>query len=379
MNKNFIIFTYIIFIAVCFQTAINIVNAEFRVSIFGGYTNVKSKSKLNIYDKILQYNSIFSNTADLCWPKQCTLKQVSTINGDTPDQDAYCYEQTTTLKGITYIYAGFCSERNSKVDEYISHIIGKLRNIFISKDGYTITLTPNLKVQIQRPLEHTGNHIIDGNRKLIIPNVMLSHKSFPNFSIELLNSEANIDFNYFFNQNPYPLQQAISKAIQRDPLEFQNEWNAAVPSTIKKNNFTCGLSAAYSESFFSQRNSTYGIYAGAEAYFEFTPNKIQSSGFSIKEKNFGIRPFVGITKKNNWTIYGIFGIKYSKHSFKADKVYANKGKLLCETGIGSDYFISDKISVSVKALKSIKSTLKVQNIPFKISSFKILFALNYHF
>lgn len=364
----------IFFIAVCFHAAMT-VNAEFRISFLGGLTNTKSRlPNITIYKKLKDFHKILGNQWD---NSLCLELDVDYTNSGNP--------YFINRRGSIWKIFGFGTKSDrratsflNKMDGYLNHLRIKLVEIFPESEGFSID-------KIKK--SDTNFYSWDRNTSVIVRNglyvqpVYLRNKHFPSFETRIIEKTANIDYHYFLGKSSSrTIEDAITIAISPVEADVLKAWDSATnPTTTKKNGLTLGFSGAYSKSLFPKVSSTYGLYTGVEGYAEINPNETKSNGFSIKEKSFGIRPFVGIIKKDNWAIYALAGVKSAKRDIKSDMFHINKGKLSYEIGVGSDYILSERFSVSAKFIKGLKSKFNVNGLSFQTSSTKILFSLNYHF
>ncbi len=247
---------------------------------------------------------------------------------------------------------------------------------FPLSDGFRVSSTGAITV-MPSSTDDLGNQ---GFNELKIEPVYLTNINYPKFKVEILRGRGEALFSgaSFFDSDI--LRKEIVDYITPDTVKILQSWDSATnPVTTKKNGLTLGLSGAYSKALFPKTSSTFGLYTGVEGFAEINPNESKSNGFSIKEKSFGFRPFVGIIKKDNWTIYALGGVKCAKRDIKSDMFHVKKGKLSYEIGVGSDYTLSERFSISAKFIKGLTSKFNINGLSFQTSSTKILFSLNYHF
>lgn len=367
--------------AVCFQTVMNNVNAEFKISFSGGITNTKlvNKSKLfniDIYKKLNQFREILNedwNDSIQLVPGIDYTRLKDAYNENIYGKNWKIYGFGTMLDGQSRSASSFLS----KLDRYLNYLKIEVIKIFPKSEGFSIS---EIKKSDTDFYSWDKDICVAVRNGLFVQPVYLRNIYFPNFEARIIEKTVNIDNRYFLGDGAAPIEHAITTAISPVESDVLKAWDSATnPATTRKNGLTLGFSGAYSKSLFPKVSSTYGLYTGVEGYAEINPNEAKSNGFSIKEKSFGIRPFVGVIKKDNWAIYALAGVKSAKRDIKSDMFHINKGKLSYEIGVGSDYILSERFSVSVKFIKGLKSKFKVNGLSFQTSSTKILFSLNYHF
>lgn len=366
----------ICFIAVCCQTAMN-VRSEFYISFSAGITNTKSRlPNTSIYEKLNEFRKILAKPWDDSVRLIENTDYISIQNAESIGGRNICgfgnyAAPNWNFDSVTY-----------KIKQYLENLRSELTRIFPESEGFFVSgvrdtyFGNGLNVFTK---EETGEKYFVFNR-ISIPSIYLTNKNFPKFSARIIERSDYIKPHYFSVSSSRPIEDAIIASISPVESDIIQSWAAATnPVTTKKNGLTLGLSGAYSKALFPKASSTYGLYMGAECFVEINPNESKSNGFAIKEKSFGLRPFVGIIKKDNWTIYALGGVKCAKRDIKSDMFNVHKGKLSYEIGVGSDYILSERFSISAKFIKGITSKFNINGLAFQTSSTKILFSLNYHF
>lgn len=371
-------FKIIFFIAVFIQTAITDVRARFFVSIFGGYSRgviaiASGRYHQKFRDKLIEFrDEILSKEWEDYDPSLKLNSEVdytSFINRvNLPDTEFYMYGFGKLVNGRW----SFSSIKN-KIERYLKYVRNEVVRRFPSSDGFSISEAKEVDFFYT---EHDDSITFN---KVSIPSVYLYNKYYPKFSAKILN-RINALNDSFFTGDSKVIQAAITTAIAPNETEIIQAWDAATnPPAVKRNGLTLGLSLSYAKSLFPKISSKYGFYTGAECFAEFNPNASKSNGFSVKEHGFGIRPFAGIIKKGSWAVYGLVGVKCAKRKIQSEVFSSNKGSLSYELGVGTDYFLSDRFSVSAKFIKGMRTKVKMKGFNFQVSSTKILFSLNYHF
>lgn len=362
--------------------------AEWKVSFSGGVSIQKAKSPNNeIYFSIKKYvsdlNDYWKHDAlvtpdDLITPENIT--ENITIPIDKLDGTNIAIGELqdpgigfSTVSNRVRDFYTF----NRKVQAYLDSCYKHIYSIFPMSSGFYISGYPTISAINRKTSESLTSYFGTINST----SVVLLNKNYPSFATEILRGyPGNYTFSYGTITNSETLMKGITSIISPVESDIIQSWASATnPVTTKKNGLTLGLSGTYSRSLFPKASSTFGLYTGVEGFAEINPNESKSNGFSIKEKSFGIRPFVGIIKKDNWAIYALAGVKSAKRDIKSDMFHINKGKLSYEIGVGSDYILSERFSVSAKFIKGLKSKFKINGLSFQTSSTKILFSLNYHF
>ena len=361
MKVLFIIKTFLI-IFVCVES-----QADWRVSFYGGVVIQHLRnSNAKIYDNLLKFkNALYLYN----WPKEFRL-----IEGTD-------YKKILNNEGKLNDPWGFINQLSceKKLMQLYKNWKNIAKDYFKWSEGFRLSSTELVTVM------DADNYEIDKSTKskafikLKLNPVYLTNINYPQFKVEILRKRESIyDETSFYS--PAVLLKEITDFVAPETIKILQSWDSATnPVTTKKNGLTLGLSGTYSRSLFPKASSTFGLYTGVEGFAEINPNESKSNGFSIKEKSFGIRPFVGIIKKDNWAIYALAGVKSAKRDIKSDMFHINKGKLSYEIGVGSDYILSERFSVSAKFIKGLKSKFNVNGLSFQTSSTKILFSLNYHF
>jgi len=350
------------------------VRAEFYVSFSAGITNTKSKlPNISIYNKLREFREILDKQRD-GFVRLIENTDYTTVQNAVP------------LSGLNVF--GFGIYENShwkfdsitdKVKRYLENLKSDLTRIFPESEGFSISGLRDIRFGEVKTFEERGDKYTVFNG-ISIPSVYLTNKNFPNFSARIIERSSKIKVEYFSAITSRPIEDAITAAISPVESDVLQAWAAATnPVANKKNGLTLGLSGTYSKSLFPKASSTYGLYIGTEGFVEINPNESKSNGFAIKEKSFGARPFVGIIKKDNWAIYVLGGVKCAKRDIKSEMFHVHKGKLSYEIGVGTDYILSKRFSISAKFIKGIASKFNINGLAFQTSSTKILFSLNYHF
>lgn len=263
------------------------------------------------------------------------------------------------------------STARQKIESQLKYWVQEAKKIFLVSEGFSFTDVQPVKV-----FPSVSGTLITYDR-INIRSVRLTNNNFPNFSVKIFYGAQKINKAYFSGTNRI-LEDGIRGLVYPRETEILQAWEAATHlPTIKKNGVVLGLSGSYSRTFFPKASSQYGLYCGAEVFAEINPNAAKSNEFSIKEKEFGIRPFLGVEAKDKWMIYGLCGVKYYRKNIKSETLNCNKSKAAYEIGVGTDYVLSDKFSIGAKFIKTLKSTLKVKDLSFQTSSIKILFSLSY--
>lgn len=351
-------------------------SAEFKISGYGGVSvnknsisKIVSDNKYKIYSKLIHAFADYQNELNKPW--------VIDLDKDSDFTDDISSLTSGQYTGFGHIGAGTDTVRHytsckTKIERQLKIWRDKAEEIF-REEGFQISKNINVSFDSNIEIKILSVAIIsrdDLKERIINPNES--------------NMPYRIDVEYFVNSKT--LQDYLTKIVTPNSNKMVEYFDRVVygisqplPTTTKKNGLTLGFSGAYSKSLFPKVSSTYGLYTGVEGYAEINPNEAKSNGFSIKEKSFGIRPFVGIIKKDNWAIYVLAGVKSAKRDIKSDMFHINKGKLSYEIGVGSDYILSERFSVSAKFIKGLKSKFNVNGLSFQTSSTKILFSLNYHF
>ena len=160
-----------------------------------------------------------------------------------------------------------------------------------------------------------------------------------------------------------------------------HDWDTATnPRTQTRSGLTIGVSIAYSHTFFYDEKIKYGIYTGVEAFGEITPKAMKSHGFKVKEKEVGLRPFLGVECRDSWRIFILGGLKLRQLDTKYFALHQRKTKPAFEIGIGSEYLLSEKYSIGLKLIKTMKQRHKMKyNTKFTTTSLKILFSFGMRF
>ncbi len=362
--------------------------AEWKISLSGGVSIQKAKSPNNeIYFSIKKYVSDLNDY----W-RYCTL--ITPDDLITPENITENITVETTKSDGTNILIGELQDPgigfstvtnhvrdfstfNRKVKAYLDSCYKHIYSIFPASSGFYISGYPTISAINRKTTEGLTSYFGTINST----SVILRNKNYPSFATEILRGyPRNYTFSYGTITNSETLMKGITSIISPVESDIIQSWAAATnPVTTKKNGLTLGLSGAYSKALFPKTSSTFGLYTGVEGFAEINPNESKSNGFSIKEKSFGFRPFVGIIKKDNWTIYALGGVKCAKRDIKSDMFHVKKGKLSYEIGVGSDYILSDRFSISAKFIKGLTSKFNINGLSFQTSSTKILFSLNYHF
>lgn len=173
---------------------------------------------------------------------------------------------------------------------------------------------------------------------------------------------------------------AIVRKISPDFATIIQDWNTkSNPPANTRSALTLGTSVTYSHSFYTDTHAKYGLYTGVEAFVEFTPTKMKSHRFMIKEAEIGIRPCIGIEARENWRFYAVFGIKASKKSVKFAALSKRITKPALEIGLGTEYIISQRYTAGFKIIKTLRQQHKLMTIPFSSTSLKILFSFGVRF
>lgn len=371
---------YICFMAVCFQAAIN-VRSEIRVSCYAGIASMKFRHKntnvprINIYDKLSGLRSILASQ----WDNSVKLIEGTDYTSISNAQDIADEKVCGFGKYDTTLGRWNFDSVTNKVNQYVTNIRSESMNIFSESEGFLMSEVRDTQFAggYEKFNTDDSNYIVFN--RISVPSIYLTNKNVPNFSARIIERSDKIAPDYFLGAGR-PIEHAITVAISPVEADVIQAWNAATnPPTVKKNGLMLGLSGAYVKSFFPKASSTYGLYTGVEGFAEFNPSATKSNGFSIKEKSFGIRPFVGVIKKDSWAVYALGGVNCASRDIKSNAFHVNKCKLSYEIGVGSDYILSERFSVSAKFIKCLKSKLKINGLSFQTSSTKILFSLNYHF
>ncbi|MDO4975040.1 MAG: hypothetical protein Q4E61_01795 [Alphaproteobacteria bacterium] len=288
------------------------------------------------------------------------------------------YLFTMTDKGIPNNPWGFINKASCETKlkrMYEKYWKPEIAIRFPLSEGFRVSPTGASSV-----MSSTYDEGVEEFTRLKFESVYLTNVNYPKFKVEILRGREEVFFSELDFSDSDFLRKEIVDYITPDTIQVLQSWDSATnPVTTKKNGLTLGLSGAYSKSLFPKASSTFGLYTGVEGFAEINPNESKSNGFSIKEKSFGFRPFVGVIKKDNWTIYALGGVKCAKRDIKSDMFHVKKGKLSYEIGIGSDYILSERFSISAKFIKCLTSKFNINGLSFQTSSTKILFSLNYHF
>lgn len=336
--------------------------AEWRVSINGGVTIQHLRnSNAKIYNNLLKFRNSIYNLPD-------NLKLLENIDYTPP------INRSTITANNPY---GFTAKASceAKLRQMYEKWKADIERFFPHSKGFRYSPIVDATVMDGTNLE--GG--IQAFNKIKTTSVYLTNIHYSSFEVEILRGRESIYIESSF-LDPNTLHKEITDYIVPDTIKFLRSWDSATnPVATKKSGLTLGLSGTYSKSLFPKASSTYGLYIGAEGFAEINPNESKSNGFAIKEKSFGVRPFVGIIKRDNWAIYALGGVKCAKHDIKSEMFHVHKGKLSYEIGVGTDYILSKRFSISAKFIKSIASKFNINGLAFQTSSTKILFSLNYHF
>lgn len=347
---------------------------KFSISILGGISQIKTKvvqNNINMYEKLNTFHDMINK--DWETENQLSLGE---------DYTSLTSPATVTFNGAECSVFGFGASGGGgttwntvsvkgKIKAQLEHWVNEAKNIFKNSEGFSFSDVQDIAISANR----NRTDIVCNN--INIHSVKLTNEKFPTFEGRILYGANSINSSYFSVDHKI-LENGITELVSPREAEILQSWDSATnPSATKRSGVTLGISTGYNHTFFPKASSQYGVYCGTEAFAEVNPNPSKSNGFSIKEKEIGIRPFFGIEAKDKWMIYGLCGIKYCRKNIKSETLNCNKSKPGYEIGVGTDYVLSDKFSIGAKFIKTLKSTLKVNDINFQTSSTKILFSLSY--
>ena len=174
----------------------------------------------------------------------------------------------------------------------------------------------------------------------------------------------------------------------------------------KKRNMIFGVGIGFDKVFIKE-GKKYGPYVGAELFAEINPtnckilpekSELIRRNLTYRSQSLGINMLFGIAARDSWMVYGICGPKLSfkniKASYDSDKDIAKlfdfdltnktlkKRQIEFDYGIGTTYVISPKISVSLKFIRTSKSSIKIKSFDKSLSKVtskpsKIILGLSY--
>lgn len=136
----------------------------------------------------------------------------------------------------------------------------------------------------------------------------------------------------------------------------------------------------------SNKVGRFGIYTGAELFFDFNPNEVyfDKKQCSLKENAIGIMPFLGIASKDNWMLYGLAGVKLSFKRIELEQRSFTRHKTEFELGVGTDYMLTKHVGIGFRYVHTFQSQMKFKSrdnseVTLKTHSSKFLVTFSYMF
>lgn len=266
---------------------------------------------------------------------------------------------------------------------------------FPKSDGWSVT--PFRGVQIEKANPTQADHdengqnetYVDPTRSLKFRSAVLTHEDYSDLKLVALtgSSQHSQGSEYFEIPENYfaaidILHSKLTRTYTRGVDFLSDQWlkylaKEPSTSTSKKPGVMFGVGVTFSRVVFPKPESTFGAYWGAETFFESTPGACKSKGVEVKENAVGIRPMFGIQATGKWTIYALTGARYSFKKVTYGAETANKKKFEFEIGLGTNYHITEKVSVGVKVIRTLKSSAKLETAKIDLKSTKVLLCVNY--
>lgn len=284
-----------------------------------------------------------------------------------------------------------CAKKISTQWKICRDIIAKY---FTPADGFVVS--PHIDAKIDNTVGYT--------REITLYPVTISNIRFPEFNDVTVilgsgpesNGEVPSNISQVCFNSAYGLHERLSKNIiigipnildtlldMSGVSDTQIQDSAQLSSS--KSNLTFGLSVGYDKTFIKE-GGRFGLYTGAEIFADINPSRgsvrsksgetIVNSSCDLKTRSFGFTALVGLASKNNWTIYGLGGIrcsfktldtKFTPTVTDASSLITNPAQKISKDGIefdvgaGSTYTLSKNWAIGVRYTHTLKSSIKFKS------------------